>query len=106
MNDETVTVALTLPAGALAVQAAPPELVSQRTAEAVLGIPRRSFLEAVRTFEAAGGVVLHLGKLRLVRRDAFIGWLRTRREQVAPEANGADALAAELGLRAVAGGRR
>ena len=105
MTGEAVTVTMSLPAGALSVVAAPPELVSQRTSEAVLGIPRRSFLEAVRMFEAGGGIVAKLGKLRLVDRVAFVAWLRTRREQAAPEADGVAALAAELGYRLVAGGK-
>ncbi|MCR4340111.1 MAG: hypothetical protein NUW01_09545, partial [Gemmatimonadaceae bacterium] len=60
------------------------------------------FLEAVRLFEVSGGVVLKLGKLRLVDRVRFVAWL-ARREQAAAHPDGADALAAELGL--VAGGK-
>ena len=97
---------LELPDGAVTVTAAPPELVSQKTSEATLGIPRRPFLEALGGYQAAGGEVLKLGRLRLVRPADFVGWLARRRPaELAAPVSGADQLAAELGLVAVGGGR-
>ena len=108
---EPATVALTIavPRSALTVAAAPPELVSQKTSEAVLGIPRRAFLDSLPAFRAQGGEVATLGKLRLVDRVAFVAWLRSRGAQrvVDPvRASNDDLVAAELGLRAVGGGVR
>lgn len=105
MTAETVNVTLALPVSALAVQAAPPVLVSQLTAEAVFGIPARTFREALPAYRACGGEVARLGKLRLVGRASFVAWLNRRREEAGPEPDGAAILAAELGLRPVAGGR-
>ncbi len=64
MNDLTATI--TIPPGVLTVQVSPPALVSQKTVESHLGIPRRTYLESLPLFEANGGEVLRLGRLRLV----------------------------------------
>lgn len=44
-----------LPDGALSVTAALPELLSQRTTEAVLGVPKRVFLDSLPRFRVSGG---------------------------------------------------
>lgn len=94
---ETIRASIELPATAVVVQAAPPELVSQKTSEAVLGIGRRTFLESLPAFRAAGGEVIALGRLRLVRREGYVAWLS--REPHADERDARKELAAELGLR-------
>ncbi|MEP7125054.1 MAG: hypothetical protein ABJE95_29260 [Byssovorax sp.] len=104
----SITTTIQIPAEALTFVAAPPETLSQRTVEALTGIPSRAYLEAVRVpgFPIA---VMRLGKLRIVDRAGFMGWLRRQAGRaVAPmalvPANDADEdaglkeLAAELGL--------
>ena len=96
---ETIRASIELPAGAVLVQAAPPELVSQKTSEAVLGIGRRAFLESLPAFRCSGGEVIELGRLRLVKREPYVAWLT--REPSSAETDAAKDLAAELGLRLV-----
>jgi len=82
--------------------------VSQLTSLSVLGIPARAYLDLAREYAAAGGVVLHVGKLRVIELDPLLAWL-ARRERATAAADKTDeiaAMGAELGLRAVAGGRR
>lgn len=97
VGSETIRASIELPAGAVVVQAAPPELVSQKTSEAVFGIGRRAFLESLGAFRCAGGEVIELGRLRLVKRESYVAWLS--REPGVDE--NAGELAAELGLRLV-----
>lgn len=97
-------VTLELPDGVVAVAAAQPELVSQKTSEVVLGIPRRHFLESMGAYRAHGGEVICLGRLRLVRRESYVAWLRNSgepRAEVEVGDDGAAALAAAAGLRLV-----
>lgn len=97
-----------LPTDAIRIEAAPPELVSQKTSLAVLGIPRRPFLDAVSRYRAGGGEVFHCGRLRLVNREAFVAWLRSSTSQGAKPSEGTETgqpsdgdLAASLGFRLV-----
>jgi hypothetical protein len=69
---ETIRASIELPATAVMVQAAPPELVSQKTSETVLGIGKRAFLESLPAYRAAGGDVIALGRLRLVKRERYV----------------------------------
>lgn len=98
-----------LPLEVLRVEASKPTLISQKTCEQALGVPRRQYLEALPRFRAAGGEVLELGRLRLVAPDDFVRWLRDQEaaEKGEPgELDQVDAMAAELGLRVVDGGHR
>ena len=107
MASETVRAAIELPVGAVVVHAAPPDLVSQKTSEAVLGIPRRMFLESLPSYRAAGNDVASLGKLRLVGREAYVAWLRRPGDaRDATENDGVAVLAAKLGLRVLPGRER
>ena len=75
-------------------------MISQRTSEHVIGVPRRQFLESLSSFEADGGDVVRLGKLRLVEPTAYLAWVQRRTSQI--EGAGAiDFEAATLGLRVV-----
>lgn len=67
---------LELPAEALTITAAPPEMISQRNVEAVTGIPARVYLEEIRSPKFPLPVV-KLGKLRLVKRAAFVAYLES-----------------------------
>jgi hypothetical protein len=107
MKGERLTVTLELPPGALVVQAAPPELLSQRTSEAMVGVPRLAYLASLPSYRAAGGEVLALGRLRLVRRAQYVAWLAgTRIAEREDQGDGTAALAHSLGLRLVAAGGR
>jgi hypothetical protein len=102
---ETVTVPLAIPRSALTIVAPPPDTVSQKTSLAVLGIDRRPFLAALPAFRADGGAVFELGRLRLVRREAFVAWLGLKATNpTRPEEDGAVSFVRELGLRVVEGG--
>ncbi len=101
MTTERVTVAFELPTAALTVVAAPPMRISQKTCEQALGIPKRVFLDSLPPYRASGGDVITHGKLRLVEPNAYLAWLRQLRKD-APKTDGAAAIAAELGLCAVA----
>lgn len=90
-----------LPDAAVTVQAAPPELVSQRTCLDVLGIPRRTYLDSLPAFRGSGHDVLTLGRLRLVDRADYVAWLRVQSAGATHADDGADELAVrrrELGL--------
>jgi len=96
-----VTTTVDLPAEALTIVAAPPEMLSQRNVEAVTGIPARVYLEEIR----ASGFplpVIKIGKLRLVDREAFVSHLRSRASLPAcrpqPRSSGAAAVLAEVGI--------
>lgn len=85
-------------------------LVSQRSSLAVVGIPPRTFLELLRRRDCPLDVV-HLGKLRLVRREALLAWLERigaprRPEEPEADLDGADRVLVECGLRPVAGDAR
>ncbi len=67
---------LELPADALTITAAPPEMISQRNVESVTGIPARVYLEEIRSPSFPVPVV-KLGKLRLVKRAAFVAYLES-----------------------------
>ncbi len=109
--EDLVEVRVMLPRAAL-VQAPPvPELVSQASSLAVLGIPPRRFLELVRSPRFAGRV-LRDGRLRLVRRVDLISHLESETEAAREASNdGAEhpttstttrpTLADRLGLEAV-----
>ncbi|MEM6792286.1 MAG: hypothetical protein AAF715_32530 [Myxococcota bacterium] len=99
---------LDLPADGLTVVAPAPELVSQATAEANLSIPRRTFLDSLGPFRAAGGEVIRLGRLRLVDRVEFVSWLRGRAAAAVDPDEVEDDTAAALrvvGMRPAGGGR-
>ena len=106
-----VTATIEIPAESLMVIAAPPQMLSQRNVEAVLGIPARVFLQEIR---AAGFPmpVMKLGKLRLVERAAFVAHLQSLASGPAPtpslerpsagaEASGIAAIIAEVGLEPI-----
>jgi len=84
---ETVAVTLHVPADAFRRVEAPPDFVSQKTSLAVFGLPPRAFLADLRS-PACPVKVTHVGKLRLVEREAFAAWLRARGER--REARGDD----------------
>lgn len=96
-----VITTIELPAEALTVIAAPPDLISQRNVEAVTGIPPRVYLDELRApgFPVA---VIKVGKLRLVEREAFLSYLRARASQPVRDAptahDGVAAVLAEIGL--------
>ncbi|KYF82708.1 hypothetical protein BE11_25180 [Sorangium cellulosum] len=72
----TATATLAIPLDGLTITAPQPEMLSQRNVESVTGIPARVFLDTIR----APGFplpVTKLGKLRLVRREAFVVYLQT-----------------------------
>lgn len=98
-TDDHVTISI--PRSCLTVVESP-RCVSQRTAERVLGLPRRTFLELVREFGASGGAVIATGKLRIVEIDPFVAWLRSRSVKSTTPTRDDDLgdLAVELGLRA------
>lgn len=88
------------------VHRAPPDLLSQRNVEDVIGVSRSIYLrELVGAFRAAGGDVAERGKLRLVRREAFIAWLMASRSlrtsTTAPVSNEEHSIEEELGLAEV-----
>lgn len=105
---EPIVLSVPIPRELVTMVAAPPELVSQRNVLATVGIPPRAYLELLRRPDAPP--VTRLGKLRLVEREVLVTWLRAQARRAstrAPsvEADGADAVLAELGLERV-GGRR
>ncbi len=78
-----------------------PRCVSQRTSERVLGLPRRAYLDLVREYREAGGVVLTAGKLRMVEIDPLLRWMADRARVVRAAAeprDEVDTYAARLGL--------
>lgn len=89
-----------------------PVLISQRTSLATTGVEPAGFLGLLPAYRADGEEVISAGKRRLVYLDRFVAWLSAR-SKAAPEATAGDdqvddaeAYEQELGLRAVAGGRR
>lgn len=72
-----LTATIALPADSFTVIASPPELLSQINVEVVIAVSSRVYLETIRApgFPLA---VMKLGKLRLVDRAAFVGWLRSQ----------------------------
>src|SRR5258708_5803449 len=106
-EDENVTIPIAIPRSALRLIAPPAETVSQKTSLAVLGIDRRPFLESLAAYRADGGAVFELGKLRLVKREAFVAWLALKSggsRLTAGTDDGVAAVVGELGLRLVGGG--
>lgn len=81
-SGDLVEVRLVVPRRVLQQQAPSPELVSQATSAEVLGVPKRRFLEIVRS-PSYPGRVLKLGRLRLVRRTEFIAHLELLTQQSA-----------------------
>ncbi len=104
-TDDTVT--LTIPRAALTIVEAP-VTASQRTCERALGIPSATYLASLRAYSAAGGQVVSMGRLRLVVVADYVSWLRrggrsaSRSPEQAPM-DEVDDLAAELGLKVLAG---
>lgn len=92
---------LVVPRSALGGGAEPrAEFISQHNSEAILGIPRRQFLELLRRDDAPP--VAELGKLRLVEREPMLAFLRTLRKRSAPapadeDLDGADRVLREIG---------
>ena len=95
----TIRASIELPAGSVVVQAAAPELVSQKTSEMVLGIGKRAYLDSLPEYRCAGGEVISLGRLRLVNRESYVTWLSERMTE--SKDDGTAELAAELGFRMV-----
>ncbi|MDC3958915.1 hypothetical protein [Polyangium jinanense] len=83
--DGNITATLSIPRGVLQLVAPPPETLSQCNVEAVTGIPRRVFLEAIRAPDFPVPVA-RLGKLRIVNRVAFVAWLEenARKQSATP----------------------
>lgn len=87
---------------ALATEHERAQLVSQRTAEAVLGLSPGVYLSLIRQYAEAGGDVIQEGKARLVEPGAFVAWLRRRSAETRPAAAAApehDDMLSTLGLR-------
>ncbi len=103
-----MTAIVEMPMEAVTVTAAPPDMLSQKNVEAVTGIPARVYLEEIRSPRFPLPVV-KLGKLRLVNRVAFLGYLESlasrpglvprHADDEASEDEGFDALLAEVGLK-------
>ncbi|XXY52718.1 hypothetical protein WME91_16440 [Sorangium sp. So ce269] len=103
----TATATLAIPLDGLTITAPQPEMLSQKNVESVTGIPARVFLDTVR----APGFplpVAKLGKLRLVRREAFVAYLQAlasdrapRRAPAEDERTGIAAVLAAVGLEPV-----
>lgn len=94
------------------VHRAPPDVLSQANVEEVCGVTHRAFLrELLPAFRAAGGDVSERGKLRLVRREAFVAWLMSARASTSSAlasdtADPVDAMAAEMGFAPTAPSKR
>jgi hypothetical protein len=99
MNHET-SLTVTIPAGALRVEQAPPSHLSQLTVQSAIGIGKRQYLESISAYRAAGGKVLRFGRLRIVERDCYLAWLAEREQRVTEPEQGDDVarLADELGV--------
>ncbi|WP_437808604.1 hypothetical protein [Sorangium sp. So ce1078] len=103
----TATATIAIPLDGLTITAPQPEMLSQKNVEAVTGIPARVFLDTIR----APGFplpVAKLGKLRLVRREAFVAYLQAlgsdrapRRAPAEDERTGVAAVLAAAGLAPV-----
>lgn len=74
---------------------------SQKTSRSALGIDSRPFLALTRSYRAAGGDVIAVGKLRLVEVDPFLDWLKRRaapKRKTAEPMTELEALEAEFGI--------
>ncbi|MDC0678255.1 hypothetical protein [Sorangium atrum] len=101
------TATLAIPLDGLTLTAPQPELLSQKNVESVTGIPARVFLDTIR----APGFplpVTKLGKMRLVRREAFVAYLQALARDPGPrqaaaedERTGVAAVLAAVGLEPV-----
>jgi hypothetical protein len=91
-----------------------PVTVSQVTSQAVLGVPRRRFLELVNAHSVELRV-RRVGKLAIVRVDVWLSWLAMQgagetspdigeRLSATDAASSADEILKRLGRRRVAGG--
>mgnify|MGYP001619083633 CR=1 FL=1 len=108
-----LTATIPIPPGALVVSAAPPDAITQRNVEAVLGLTGAEFKRLLGLYP---GHVTALGRLRLVRRTDFAEWLLTYRstpvasksstEQMDAEELHAVAAAVGMVVREPASGRR
>ncbi|XYH94643.1 hypothetical protein ACMHYB_43485 [Sorangium sp. So ce1128] len=101
----TATLAIRL--DGLTIMAPQPEMLSQKNVESVTGIPARVFLDTIRS-PGFPLQVTKLGKLRLVRREAFIAYLQAlashrapRRAPAEDERTGVAAVLAAAGLEPV-----
>lgn len=101
MVSRTIRAVVELDAADVQIVAAPPTHLSQRTSEAVLGIPRRAYLESLASYP---GEVIRLGRLRIVDRVSYLRWLAGR--AVGAVDDDAADLAAAAGLRIVASDKR
>jgi hypothetical protein len=72
-DDEPIMLSVPVPRSALMVVAPPPELLSQKNVEQVVGIPAETYLRALRR-EGCPLKIIADGKLRLVNRMAFLAW--------------------------------
>jgi hypothetical protein len=90
----TLSTTLEIPPEALTIIAPLPELLSQRNVEAVTGIPARVYLEEVRT-PGFPLPVMRLGKLRLVKRVAFVAYLESLTARPVPTPHRGDDGAAD-----------
>ncbi len=115
---------LAIPEHAVRVIASPPETLTQRNVEAVTGLSPRTFLELIRSSEFPLRV-RHIGKLRVVNREAFVQWLlvgepktdlarslvfktneQPNSDEATDNAERANELLASVGLRELAPARR
>ncbi|MEJ7731059.1 MAG: hypothetical protein WKG00_17820 [Polyangiaceae bacterium] len=113
-DSNTVAITVEVPASRFTTVQAPPDPVSQLSADSV-GLKRRAFLETLAPYEAAGGVVARRGKLRLVRREPFVAFLMASRPMPHPAIEqdadarlraGAERFLASMGVELVAEGSR
>lgn len=76
-SHDDVVVSLRLSRDALSVTAPPPAFVHQGNVEAVIGVPRKRYL---RDLHAPGFPIdiIPMGKLRLVDREAYLAYLRSK----------------------------
>ena len=77
VHPDSDLVQVAIPRSALTVVERP-RAISQRTSERVIGIPARAYLDLLAPYRAGGGVVLVVGKLRIVEVDPFMSWLARR----------------------------
>jgi hypothetical protein len=77
-----ISASVQLPTGGFTVVASPPAFISQKTSEALAGLPSRVFLEIIRE-PGFPLPVVRLRKLRLVAYGGFIAWVASSPEREA-----------------------